>query len=328
MLRLGRRIPGWFWQAVVYALSLGCLFWVYHDFNWREELPYVLRMHWGWIALAVGCDILVYLMQAVRWRELLKPAVKVPLYQSLQAVYIGLFANEVLPLRSGELIRCYLLGWWSGAGLPLMLGAALIERLIDGFLLVMGFLAVTLTVDTPRALDLAALVLASLVALLGGIVVFAVLSERFAHHVTTRHRWSAPLRIIVEGFHSMGRSRTFLHAAGLSVVYLALQVVPIDAMMRGYDVDPGWHGAAIVLVVLRLSTVVPGLPGNLGLFNAAAYMAMHRLLGIDAQTAKSLSAVMFFVITVPLLIGGAIALATTEVELREIHRRARQRPQS
>jgi len=38
------------------------------------------------------------------------PVVRLRLWRTVQAIYIGLFANEVLPLRVGELIRCYLFG--------------------------------------------------------------------------------------------------------------------------------------------------------------------------------------------------------------------------
>ena len=37
----------------------------------------------------------------------------------MQSIYIGLFANELLPLRPGELIRCYLLAHWSDLRLSL-----------------------------------------------------------------------------------------------------------------------------------------------------------------------------------------------------------------
>jgi glycosyltransferase 2 family protein len=321
------RIPGWLGTAVVYAISVGCLWWVYHGFDWKSELPRLKHIHWAWIVLAVACDVLVYISQAWRWNLLLAPVASVPLWRSVKAVYIGLFANEVLPFRSGEIIRCYLQAHWSQIPLTTTLSSALIERLVDGVWLIAGFQMLSwLVPSVPDMLDAAAGTLTVLVGFIGGIVVFAVLNNRFAHHMVTRHRWSEVLRTIIEGLHTMGRSRSFFLSAAASTVYLALQVIPIYAMIRGYGVDQlTMSDAAVVLVVLRLSTVVPGLPGNLGLFNAAAYLALHRMLGVDAQTAKSLSAVMFFIITVPLLVAGWIALAATGLELREVYRRAHER---
>lgn len=308
---------------IVYAISLGCLLWVYHDFEWSEELPRLARIHWGWIVLAVACDVLVYVSQAWRWNLLLRPVARFPLGRSVQAIYIGLFANELLPLRSGELVRCYLLSAWNKVRFALILSSALIERLLDGVWLILGFWVASRFMSLPPSLATGATVLGSIVAFVGALVVFAVLNKRFAHHVTTRHRWSEALRTVVEGLHVMGRSRSFVHAAAASFVYLGLQIVPIHAILEGYGLDLHWGSAALVLVVLRLGTVVPGPPGNVGVFHFFCYLALHRVLGVEAQVAKSLTGMMFFVITVPLLAAGSIAIAFTGLNIQEIIRRAR-----
>jgi len=309
-------------NAFVYTLSAACLLWVYHDFDWKTELPRLRNIHWAWIAVAVASDVLVYVCQAWRWNILLSPAQRVPLGRSVRAVYIGLFANEVLPFRSGELIRCYLQSIWSNLSFPLVLSSALIERLIDGVWLILGFAAVAFMVKVPTEVEAAALVLTVVVGVLGVLVLFAVLNKRFAHHVSTRHRWSAVLRAIVEGLYSMGRSRSFFHAIAASFVYLFLQILPIHAMLEGYGLDLAWSSAAVVLVVLRLGTIVPALPGNLGVFHFFSFMALTHVLGVEAQAAKGVTAVMFFVITVPLLVGGSIALMFTGLNIQHILHRA------
>jgi len=317
-----RRLPPWLGSAVVYAISLGCLAWVYHDFDWQAELPRVLRIHWAWIALAVVCDVFVYISQAWRWNLLLTPIKELGLWRSVQAIYIGLFANEILPLRSGEVIRCYLLAHWNHVPLPRIISSALIERLIDGIWLMSGFAVISLLVPVGPGLRTAALALGVVVLILGALVAFAVFNRSFAHEVVTANRFAGVLRSLIEGLNIMARARTFFPAALSSIVYLTLQVIPIFAIVRGYDVPFSLGDAAITLVVIRLSTVVPGLPGNIGLFHAAAFTALNKLLGVDEQTAKSLAAVLFFMITVPLLAAGAVALAATGLKIRELQRRA------
>ena len=318
----GRWIPTWLGTVIVYTLSLACLLWVYHDFDWKTELPRLARIHWVWIAVAVASDVLVYVSQAWRWNILLRPVVDLPLGKSVQAIYIGLFANEVLPLRGGELIRCYLLAFWNHIKFPLVLSSALIERLIDGVWLIVGFAIASLFVDLPNDLEAGVWVLTSVVAIIGGLVLFAVFNKAFAHHVSTKHRWAEPIRMVVEGLHAMGRSKSFPSAVGASTVYLLLQIIPIHAMLEGYGVKVPLGAAAIVLVVLRLGTIVPGPPGNVGVFHLFCFLALNKVLGVDAQTAKLVSGMMFFVVTVPLLAAGAIALALTGSEIREIYRRA------
>ena len=95
-------------------------------------------------------------------------------------------------------------------------------------------------------------------------------------------------------------------------------------MLEGYGLNLPWSSAAVVLIVLRLGTIVPALPGNVGVFHFFSFIALTRLLGVEAQAAKGVSAVMFVVITVPLLIGGSIALMFTGLNIQSILHRARE----
>jgi hypothetical protein len=102
-----------------------------------------------------------------------------------------------------------------------------------------------------------------------------------------------------------------------------MQFVPVYALLAGYHLGLGWRAALVVLVVTRLGTIVPGPPSNVGVFHFFAFLALSTMLGVEAQTAKSIAGLMFTVITVPLLLGGGIALSRTESDLKEIYDHAR-----
>jgi uncharacterized membrane protein YbhN (UPF0104 family) len=162
-----------------------------------------------------------------------------------------------------------------------------------------------------------------LVIVLGTLVIFAVLNKRFAHHVTTGHRWSESLLMIVEGLHLMARSPSSIEGIFASLVYLGLQVVPVYALMAGYQHRLDWTDAVVVLLIIRLGTIVPGAPSNIGVFQLFAFLALHTVLGVERETAKSVALLMFMVITVPLLAGGSVALALTGSDLHEVYEQAR-----
>jgi len=306
-----------------YLISAVCLWWVYHNFEWSDEIPRLRAVHWGWIVLAALCDFLVYLVQAWRWNALLKPVARVPFWRTVQAIYIGLFANEVLPLKSGEIVRCYLVAHWNRLPFPKVFSAAMIERLIDGVILVAGFWWILRLGQLPRQVELGVAVLLALVIVLGTLVLFAVLSKRFAHHVTTGHRWSESLFMIVEGLHLMARSPSSIQGVFGSFLYLGLQVFPVYALMAGYQLGLSWSDAVVVLLITRLGTIVPGAPSNIGVFQVVAFISLHTVLHVDAETAKSVAFLMFLVITVPLIAGGSVALALTGSDLREVYEQAR-----
>ena len=135
-----RKLPHWIPQALGYCLSAACLAWVLHGYQFNQLIPAIRSLDWWWVSLAVLCDLSVYVVHGIRWNTLLEPVAKLRLWRTVQSIYIGLFANEVLPLRVGELIRCYLLAHWCGLNLSVAFASAAIERLIDGFWMLAAFL--------------------------------------------------------------------------------------------------------------------------------------------------------------------------------------------
>ena len=107
------------------------------------------------------------------------------------------------------------------------------------------------------------------------------------------------------------------------MIYLGLQVFPVYALLAGYQLGMSWTDALVVLLITRLGTIVPGAPSNIGVFQLVAFLALHTVLHVDEETAKSIAFLMFVVITVPLLVGGSVALALTGSDLREVYEQAR-----
>ena len=89
-----RKMPRWLPQTLGYCLSAGCLAWVLHGYPIRDDLiPAIRDLDWKWVAVAVLADLSVYVAHGWRWNTLLAPISDLGLWRSVQAIYIGLFAN-------------------------------------------------------------------------------------------------------------------------------------------------------------------------------------------------------------------------------------------
>jgi uncharacterized protein (TIRG00374 family) len=146
--------------------------------------------------------------------------------------------------------------------------------------------------------------------------------KQHAHTVLSESRWAATLRHITEGLQLMGHTRTLQWTGMISVLYFALQVVTMWALMKAYSLDFSFWVAGGVLTLYRLITVIPNGPGNIGLGNVAAIIAL-RHFELGESEAKTFSFVYLTAQTMPLLIGGAIATALTGLNLGELRERAR-----
>lgn len=67
----------------------------------------ILRTDYALLSLAIGVALTGYWVRAWRWRLILHPMKEVGVHDLFAATVIGFMANNVLPLRPGEVARAY-----------------------------------------------------------------------------------------------------------------------------------------------------------------------------------------------------------------------------
>lgn len=319
-----RKMPRWLPQALGYTASAACIAWVLHGYSIKDELiPAIRELDWRWVSLAAAADLAIYFAQAWRWNTLLAPVAQVWPWRTVQAIFIGQFANQVLPLRTGELIRCYMLAHWNDLRLSLSFASAALERLIDGFWMLAAFFITAAYVRAmPRELMLGVRVLGVLLLLGAILLLWVVFHKQHAHAVLRESRWASTARHVIEGLHLMGNPRTMGWTSLISLLYLALQVFTVWALMKADGLDLSFWSAGGVLAVVRLAIVIPNGPANLGLLQVACVLALG-LFDVEKNDAKNFSNIMLAAETLPLLAGGAIAVALTGLNISQLHAHAR-----
>ena len=302
-------------------LSFASLAWVLQDFEPEKLWPEVRAMRWNWVGAAVLFDILVYFLQGWRWSLLLRPVANIRSTQSIGAIYVGLFANEILPLRTGEVIRCYLQARWSGLPFTVTLSSAIIERVFDGLWLIVCWVLTAQFVNLPELYHTLGKGLVIIVVVGAALLAAAMFARHQTRVAFSNNKYLSKLNILLEDLHIIGHSKYLYISALASLPYLLLQVLPIYALAHGYGIPLTLGQGFALMVILRLVSVVPQAPGNLGTFQAAAAFGLM-LFGVDDSLARRFSFVMWAVITLPLLIAGFIALAITGLKLSELRREA------
>ena len=142
-------------MALSYTLAIGCLVWVFHDYDFSDLLRRLATMNLLLVAMAIICDVLSFVCQGLRWRLLLRPFGSISILRTTQAIYSGMFVNEVLPMKLGELLRAYLISRWTSVKLGTVATSIVIERLFDGLWLAVAFVVThdfrTIAAPTDRS---------------------------------------------------------------------------------------------------------------------------------------------------------------------------------
>jgi uncharacterized protein (TIRG00374 family) len=303
-----------------YLFGAAALVWVFHDVDFGAMGRMASRMQMWWFVPAAVCDVLSYVCQGERWRLLLKPVGDLRLRNAVQAIYAGLFTNEVVPLRFGELVRAYLAAKAIRRSVALVIPSIAVERLIDSFWIAGGTSVMLLFVPVPEAFVRMAEVFGATIALLSIVFVLLVLRppaflKRWGQSRESRLRSS--VADVLTGISRVGLNRKFAAAAAYSLGLLLLQASAFWFVMVACRLSLGFGAAAAVFLIVHLGTALPNTPANVGSFQFFTVLGLQ-LFGVDKASAVGFSVVVFLVLTLPLWALGLVAVSMTGVTLEQV----------
>lgn len=279
----------------------------------------------AWALVAVGFQLLVYLLKSMRW-SLFLPAggPRGSLRDRWDAITLGFGANCVLPGRAGEAVRAASFTRFTGAPLGHAVSSLVLERLFDILALaaLLGVGASALPVEDPRliAARKAGLGLAA-VALLAVPVLGALARSRQAV-VAQARAWSgwAPesprelllgfLQTTLEGFSCLPNASAIGRATLASAAHWVASAGVMWASAKAAGLSFGLAGSCVVLGVVAFAVALPQAPGFVGAFQWAASNAAQ-VMGAGAAEAGA-----FAVLAWALSTGTTVALAGASLALR------------
>ena len=172
------------WLGII--ISGAMLLFFFTQLDPGELATLLVEANYVYLIPAVGLYFLGVLFRAFRWRFLLTPLRRIPVRRLYPVVVIGYTANNLLPMRLGELVRSYYLARRENFSASSALGSVAVERVFDGLtlialvavtaplLLILGEFDWTAGISRSAAIALAAVVV---LAFGGLLVVFTLLAS-------------------------------------------------------------------------------------------------------------------------------------------------------
>jgi glycosyltransferase 2 family protein len=320
------RVP----RILGYGLAIASLVWVFRDFHIVQELHRLASVDFKWMVAGATFDIISYGVQALRWKWLLHPFGRVRLSKAIRAVYAGLFANMVFPLRPGEVLRSYLLGNSEQISIGKMLGSVGVERLIDLVVAAAGLAVVSLLVDLPprfkKIADTLGIVTLVLIAIVVILILYLEIRMGSQLGPTGRpQRIPGKLMGALMGLHAMGTAPSFYPAVLASILMPFCQVVGLWCMMNAYGLHLPFMAAVVVLLVINLGVSLPNAPANVGSYQFFCVVGLS-VFQIEKSTATGFSIFAFLALTLPIALLGFAALIRSGLSLRTMRERVTHLP--
>jgi uncharacterized protein (TIRG00374 family) len=270
-------------------------------------------------------------VRARRWWYLLPPNSNPP--PLLPAIMIGYMANNVLPLRAGEFVRVYIVARrWRPVGSTAgahpfwtTLATLVVERVLDSLAIVLVIAMLVMLVPVPRFLELAALmVLAIDLAGIAVLVALVAAPDRCARIITAlARRWPRLQQRAVTIFqtfvYGLDGIRTPAHVLPLVAWTVGVWLVPALAawtMLVALDLRLPFLAGWAVLAFVGLGISIPAAPGYVGVFHAAAVLAVG-LFGVAQAPALGYALLFHASQVVPVTVIGWLYLLREQVSLGE-----------
>jgi hypothetical protein len=318
-------------KFVVYVVAAGCLAWVFRGVSFDDLLRQMRSLNPWWILAALALDVISTISHGFRWQLLLWASSHVSVLRTTQAIYAGLFASQILPLRAGEFVRGYLVSRFAHLPFASVLPSMITERVFDGSVLVLGLGACAFFVDLPQRIENAGLIVGSMIlVVICGLALLAFINRRYPPRNATdadgKRKWYDRAMAFVSRFARELRvvwtSPQFLPALAVTLLLLSLQVLSFWLLMRAYGLHVSVWVPAVTLIVIRLGTAIPSAPANIGPYQFFCVLSLT-LFGIEKTTATGFAIVVSIALAIPLVTLGPLAFVASGLSVSELRKRDR-----
>jgi uncharacterized protein (TIRG00374 family) len=314
------------------AISAGFLFFAFRGQDYGRIREAVRSFDYRYLIPALVLYLLGIWTRAFRWSVLLRPLTKVSTREVAPITVVGFMANNVLPLRTGEVVRAYVLSKRNGVKKTSALATIAVERLFDG-LTMLGFMLVAATAvsftSELRHLALLAFVLFA-VALIGLFVLTlgGNIRDRLLQVVLgplptpVADRVERLAESFLSGLGVLKRKGDLAAVAGASILAWLLEASTYYMISRGFNTEiKDVLGVGEILLttgVANLATLVPSSPGYVGPFEYGVQLVVSGALGVPRELAISFAIVVHATLYFPITIWGAVEWWRQHLSLRQV----------
>ncbi len=342
-----------FWLGAFGSVSfLGVFALFFVDF---QVIGSVLReANYAYVAPSMLCYFIAVWFRTSRWKFLLRPLIGQPKRSIYSVVVVGYMANNLIPVRIGEVVRSYYLSLRENCSASAAFGTVAVERATDVLALLFFLAAAGLmgTIGVERAVgDISAdvpggapvLAVVALLPFATVLMIVIIISTAGTAKVVTwidrmmfmigtglKTRLLEMFERLLEGLTVVSSPSRFVKACALSVPVWAAEAGMYYLIAMSFDLRPVFDSqieliAAILVFTsaANLAGVLPSTAGSWGpfdFFGAAALIA----LGVGQEIAAAYALTVHVVLWIPPTILGVVLLVLDGRSLSELMRGAKE----
>ncbi|HET8622117.1 MAG TPA: lysylphosphatidylglycerol synthase transmembrane domain-containing protein [Gemmatimonadales bacterium] len=325
------------WTSLVgLAISVGLIALIVRQVDLAEVQRHLTSARPLPLLVGVFLATVTFLLRTVRWRYLLRRPNGEPLPMGAlwHATAMGFMANNMLPLRAGEIIRPFAVARLAGIRFTTALASIAVERIFDALTVVLlltialaspGLGADVVIGGVPVTRIAAIAAGASAVALVAGALVVArpLAAEAVVRRVVPSPRLADRLVALIEGIRqglaALDSPRRLAPVVVWSLVHWIVNAASLWVFFAAFDIPVGFAGALLVQGLVVFGVSVPSTPGYIGPFEAAIVAGLA-LYGISQDQSFSYALAYHVTTFIPIVVLGLWSTVKTGFGLGGLRR--------
>jgi uncharacterized protein (TIRG00374 family) len=284
------------WAAVLIGVAFSVTLPVlaFQGVNVSQSWDLILESDGVYLALGGLCFLGTLWFRSWRWKYLLAAQQDVSVRSCLSSTCVGFLANNVLPLRLGDLVRVGALRQLEGGSAAKVLGTVAVERVLE--ILTLVFFLGTYLAFASAGPHQAELLTAGLLALAGGLFLTAVLVMGYWRRswlqrlIAMPFGWVSPklgakvgdvVGRVLEGVQVFASPGQVARVIVLSLALWGASVGSYYFVGQALGIDIPAEAYVVVVFTTCLGAIIPAAPGAVGTFHSFAWMGLY-LVGLHS----------------------------------------------
>jgi hypothetical protein len=280
------------------AFSTIFLIWVFWGIDWGQVWVSFSKVHWPYIFLYFLVLLIIQFIRSLRWELLLRPLQQVGQKVLFPITSVGFMAIAILPVRSGELVRPYLLSQKKQIPMSAALATIVVERILDVLTILLFIIFISSSAELPQwvlgagyiAMAFIGAIFSLLYLMVSRGSVMLKITEAVLRPFSSRVLdWARNFIIsFSQGARILFHWRVMTQAFIFSIILWTVMVLCNYMMFFAFSFSLSLVAAFVLVIVVDLGLMIPAAPGFVGSFEFLCVVALA-IFGVGREEALSFS---------------------------------------
>jgi len=269
--------------SISIALSIAFLYLSFSKIEISSLLLNLKKLSLVHIAIYILSLLIGYCIRAIRWKYILiEPGMKFS--HLFSSSMIGHMGNNVFPMRMGEFMRCYVLGYQENISKSRILGSILFERVIDGLTVFLFFLISLFFTDVGKLFVNSAIILFMI---FGLILLLLFASNRYREKSflfltfllyffpqNKKEIFKKKLRLFLSGLEIFQNKKYLIVSILYSFLFWGSGIIGTYFLISSSGNIIPFHLPIILISALVVGVMIPAAPGFIGTYHYVVILVL------------------------------------------------------